>query len=182
MILGTDKLLELIRSQKLIEGLDEEDINIEGCGIDLRIGQIYEIEKGKGFLYRDTRKTPSYKLIAEFQKGESKKIKLEPGKFYVAKTVEKINTPKNLFGIFIPRGTFIVNGILVLGFRVDPGYKGNFRFHLINVGGSDFEIEMGARIANMIFLQVLGKTNPYKGQWQGGRVFIKKKEKQIKQK
>ena len=182
MILGTDKLLELIQNQGLIKGLDEEEINIEGCGVDLRIGELYEMGKGDGFLYRDTRKTPNYQLVAKFEKGKSQKIKLKPGKFYVAKTIEVINTPENLFGIFIPRGTFIVNGISVLGFRVDPGYKGNFRFHLINLAGNDFEIEMGARIANMIFLQVEGKTHPYKGQWQGGRAFIGKEEKQMKQK
>lgn len=185
MILGIDKLLELIRTQKLIEGLDEKDINIEGCGVDLRMGEIYEMAEGKGFLYRETRKTPNYKLIAQFKEGKSagrrKKIKLEPDKFYIAKTIEIINTPKNIFGIFIPRGTFYANGILALGFRVDPGYKGNFRFHLFNLAGNDFEIEMGARIANMIFLRVEGKTNLYKGQWQGGRAFIKKEEKQIKQ-
>jgi deoxycytidine triphosphate deaminase len=96
MILGTDKLLELIKRQNLIEGLDDKEINIEGCGIDLRIGEIYEIKKGKGFIYKNTRKTPEYKLVAKFRKGKSKKIKLNPGKFYIAKTIEKINTPKNL--------------------------------------------------------------------------------------
>ncbi|UZE93226.1 MAG: hypothetical protein IB617_00010 [Candidatus Nealsonbacteria bacterium] len=181
MILGTDKLLELIRNQNLIQGLDEKDINIEGCGIDLRIGEVYEMGEGKGFIFRDTRKTPLYKLIAKFKEKENKKLKLKPGKFYIAKTVEIINTPKNLYGIFIPRGTFFANGILVLGFRVDPGYKGNFRFHLINLAGSDFEIEMGSRIANMIFLEVSGKTTSYKGQWQGGRAFIEKEEKQTRQ-
>ncbi len=181
MILGTDKLLKLIQNKGLIQGLDKKEINIEGCGIDLRIGEIYEMQKGKGFIYRKTRKTPNYKLLAKFKKEKTQKIKLEPGKFYIAKTIEVINTPKNLFGIFIPRGTFFANGVLVLGFRVDPGYKGNFRFHLVNIGGGDFEIEMGARIANMIFLKVDGKTNPYIGQWQGGRVFIKKEEKQTKQ-
>ena len=181
MILGIDKLLELIRNQNLIEGLDEKDIYIEGCGIDLRIGELYEMEEGKGFIYRDTRKTPPYKLIAKFSKKERKKIKLKPGKFYIGKTIEKINTPDNLFGIFIARGTFFACGILVLGFRVDPGYKGSFRFHLINVGGNDFEIEMGSRIANMIFLEVVGKTVPYKGRWQGGRAFIKKEESQTRQ-
>ncbi len=181
MILGTDKLLHLIRNKNLIQGLDEKDINIEGCGIDLRIGELYEMEKGDGFIHRDTRKTPEYKLVARFKKGKSQKIKLEPGRFYVAKTAEIINTPDNLFGIFIARGTFFASGILVLGFRVDPGYKGNFRFHLVNIGGRNFEIEMGARIANMIFLQVGGKTNPYQGQWQGGRAYIKEEEKQTKQ-
>jgi len=181
MVLGIDKILKLIENKNLIEGLDKENINVEGAGVDLRIGQLYEMEKGKGFIHIEKRNSPNYNLIAEFQKGESKKVKIEPGKFYIGKTVETINTPENLFGIFIPRGTFFASGVLVLGFRVDPGYNGSFRFHLINLGKNDFEIEMGARIANMIFLEIQGKTNPYKGQWQGGRAFIEKEEKQTQQ-
>lgn len=181
MILGTDKLLELIKEKKLIQGLDKENINVEGCGVDLRMGEIYQMKKGKGFIYQETRDTPKYNLIAKFDKTKSQKIKLEPGKFYIAKTIEIINVPKDIFGIFIPRSTFFVSGVLVLGFRVDPGYQGNFRFHLFNLGGSEFEIEMGARIANMIFLKVEGKTNLYQGQWQGGRAFIEKEEEQTKQ-
>lgn len=53
---------------------------------------------------------------------------------------------------------------------------------MINASGKPFELEMGARIANMVFHTVEGKTNLYAGRWQGGRVFIKEEEKQIKQK
>lgn len=181
MILGTDRLWKLIKEKKLIEGLDQEEINVEGCGVDLRIGELYEMGQGRGFIYRKTRKTPPYRLVSQFGKGKQK-ISIDSDKFYVGKTIEVINTPDDLFGIFIPRGTFFANGVSVLGFRVDPGYKGNFRFHLANIGGGDFEIEMGSRIANMIFLEVKGETNPYIGQWQGGRAFIKKEEEQTKQK
>ena len=40
MILGIDKVLELIKTKKLIEELDENNVNFEGCGVDLRIGEI----------------------------------------------------------------------------------------------------------------------------------------------
>ena len=40
---------------------------------------------------------------------------------------------------------------------------------------------MGTRIANMVFHEVVGRPNLYKGQWQGGRAFIEKEEKQVKQ-
>ncbi|MFH1643083.1 MAG: hypothetical protein ABH967_00375 [Patescibacteria group bacterium] len=182
MILGTDKILELIKSQNLISGLDEKEMNVEGCGVDLRLGELYEMKEGsKGFIYRETRNTADYEMIAKFEEEKSTKVKLEPQKYYTAKTIEVINTPKNIFGIFVPRGTFFVNGILIQGFRVDPGYKGNFRFNLMNLTNNEFELEMGSRIANMIFLEVSGKTNLYQGQWQGGRAFIEKEEKQTKQ-
>jgi deoxycytidine triphosphate deaminase len=181
MILGIDKVVELIRSKNLVEGLDEKNINFEGCGADLRIGEIYEMDEEEGFLYLDTRKTPKYKLLAKFEKGKSIKVKLKPGKVYVGVTVERINTPEDLFGWFIPRQTLYKCGIVVQGIRTDPGYHGNFSFVMINVSKKDFELEMGARIANMVFHKVEGKPNLYKGQWQGGRAFIEKEEKLVKQ-
>ena len=181
MILGVDKVLKLIKNKKLIEGLDENEINFEGCGVDLRIGEIYEMANDKGFLHVKTRKTPKFKLIAKYEKGKSKKVKLKPGKTYSATTIETINTPEDLFGWFIPRSTLYKCGIIVQGIRTDPGYRGKFSFVLINTSKKPFEIEMGARIANMVFHKVDGKVNLYKGQWQGGRAFISKEEKQIRQ-
>ena len=182
MILGVDKVLELIKNKKLIEGLDKKEINFEGCGVDLRIGEIYEMNDDTGFLHIKTRKTPNFKLIAKYKKDKSKKVKLKPEKTYSATTIETINTPTDLFGWFIPRSTLYKCGIIVQGVRTDPGYKGKFSFNMINTSKKSFEIEMGARIANMVFHKVEGKSNLYKGQWQGGRAFIAKEEKQIKQK
>jgi len=179
-ILGIDKVLELIKTRNLIEGLDEKNLNFEGCGVDIRIGEIYEMTEDEGFLHIETRKTPNFRLLAKFEKGKTIKVKLKPGKTYSATTIEKINTPENLFGWFVPRSTLYKCGIVVQGIRTDPGYKGKFSFILINTSNKDFEIEMGARIANMVFHRVDGKTNLYKGQWQGGRAFIPKKEIQTK--
>jgi deoxycytidine triphosphate deaminase len=182
MILGVDNVLELIKNKKLIEGLDKKEINFEGCGVDLRIGEIYEMNDDTGFLHIKTRKTPNFKLIAKYKKDKSKKVKLKPGKTYSATTIETINTPTDLFGWFIPRSTLYKCGIIVQGIRTDPGYKGKFSFVMTNTSKKSFEIEMGARIANIVFHKVEGKSNLYKGQWQGGRAFIAKEEKQIKQK
>ncbi|NIO44869.1 MAG: hypothetical protein GTN36_04950 [Candidatus Aenigmarchaeota archaeon] len=181
MILGIDKVLELIKTKNLVEGLDQEHLNFEGCGIDIRIGELYEMVEDEGFLHIETRKTPNFKLIAEYDKEKPIKIKLKPGKVYSATTIEKINTPEDLFGWFIPRSTLYKCGIVVQGIRTDPGYKGKFSFIMINTSNKDFEIQMGARIANMVFHKVEGKANLYKGQWQGGRAFIPKEEKQVKQ-
>ncbi|MEM5874747.1 MAG: hypothetical protein QW641_02370 [Candidatus Aenigmatarchaeota archaeon] len=181
MLVGIDKLKRLIRDG-LIEGLEENELNIEGCGIDLRLGEVYEMEDGEGKLLIETRDTPKFKLIAKYEKGKSIRVNLEPGKVYLGKTIEKINTPQNLLGWFLPRSTFYRCGIIVQGIRTDPGYKGEFTFMMSNISNRPFEIELGARIASMVFLEISGKTNLYKGQWQGGRVFIEGEERQTKQK
>ena len=57
MILGVDKLLELVEEKKLVENLcDRELNNPEGTGFDLRVGEFFKI-KGKGFLGETERKT-----------------------------------------------------------------------------------------------------------------------------
>ena len=182
MIIGIDKVLELIKTKNLIEGLDTENQNFEGCGVDLRIGEIYEMEDGDGFLHVEKRKSPNFRLIAKFEEGKPLKVKLKPGKTYSATTIEKINTPEDLVGWFIPRGTIYKCGIVVQGIKTDPGYCGKFSFILTNTSNNDFEIELGARVASMVFHTVEGKSNLYKGQWQGGRAFIPEEEKQVTQK
>jgi len=181
MILGIDKIIETIKTQKLVEGLVEENLNFEGCGLDLRAGEILEMGEDEGYLHVETRKTPNYKLLGRFEEGKVTKVKLQSRKNYVVKTIETINVPENLFGIFFPRNTLVKSGLMAHPGRVDPGYKGSFTFNLFNTSNNGFEIEMGARIGNMIFIRVEGKTNLYKGQWQGGRTFIENEEKQVKQ-
>jgi len=175
-ILGIDIVKEL----GLIENLSDREIeNPEGCGLDVRINKVFEISEGQGFLHKEKRKTPDYKLLGEYGEEKDNKVVLEPGKIYAAETIEKVKTPLNIFGRFFPRHTLFKNGILVLGQKMDPGYKGKFGFVLINLSGKKFEIELGSRIAQMVFYQIEGKTSKYRGQWQGGRVFIDKEEIQV---
>jgi deoxycytidine triphosphate deaminase len=175
-ILGIDKIKEL----KLVENLSKRELeNPEGCAVEVRAGEIYEMVEGKGFLGVETRKTPSYKLVGKHEEGEKKVIVLEPGKFYSVKTIEKVNVPLKGFARFYPRSTLFRSGIVVSGQYAAPGYKGNFNFGLINVSKNNFELELGARIAAVVFHEVKGETSAYRGQWQGGRVFVDKEEKHV---
>jgi deoxycytidine triphosphate deaminase len=59
-----------------------------------------------------------------------------------------------------------------------PGYQGKLTFGLKNEGPCSVILEMGCRFVNAQFHQVEGGSL-YRGQWQGGRVTTKKREKQI---
>ena len=63
--------------------------------------------------------------------------------------------------------------------NVAPGYCGKLSFAIKNEGPMPVTIEMGARIVHAQFEWVDGGGTQYKGQWQGGRVTTKKREKQI---
>jgi len=179
MILGVKKLLKLVKEKKLVEKLSERELtNPEGAGFDFRIGELYEIS-GKGFLGIKERETPKTKLIAEYNTKKAKRVALKPKTYYLMKTIEKLILPENLVAIFTPRSTLYRSGVYIFGGQSAPGYKGELTMGIYNFRDKAFELEMGARVLHMMFFETKGKTNLYRGQWQGGRVTTKKKEKQI---
>lgn len=179
MILGPAKLLELVHKKKLVEGLSERELtNPEGAGFDLRLGEIYAIS-GSAFLGETDRKTADIKLVREYKAGKKQTIKIKPGDFYLATTIESVNTPKNLTIDFKPRTTTFRSGLFLRTGNVAPGYCGKLTFAIKNEGPIVVEIEMGARIVHAQFKEVKGGGSMYRGQWQGGRVTAVKREKQV---
>ncbi|MBW2996399.1 hypothetical protein KY332_03805 [Candidatus Woesearchaeota archaeon] len=179
MVLGVDKLLEMVKEKKLVENLcDRELDNPEGAGFDLRISELYKVV-GDGFLGIEERKTPEMELVAKFEEGKKTEVVIKPGEYYVLQTMEKVNLPKDMIGLFRPRATLFRFGVTLFTGKVDPGYCGPLNFGIMNNGNTDFRLEMGARIAFAIFHKVDGKTGLYRGQWQGGRVTTEAKEKQV---
>jgi deoxycytidine triphosphate deaminase len=177
MILGIDELIKLVKERGLVKNLSERELkNPEGTGFDIRIGEIYRL-KDEGFLGIEERRTPDVELIAKY--GKDKGYVLKPNEFVLIKTMEKLNVPENLAVLIFPRSTLYRCGVQFLCTKTDPGYFGKLVFGLKNLANKNFKIELGSRIANIVFLEIKGKTVPYRGQWKGGRVTAKKKEKQI---
>lgn len=179
MILGPKKLLELVKNKKLVEGLSERElINPEGAGFDLRLGEVYKIS-GTAFLGETERKTPTIKLVKKYSKDVKKSLILKPGDFYLVTTIESFNLPNNITANFKPRSTTFRSGLFLRTGNVAPGYKGPVTFGLKNEGKVTVKIEMGARFVHAQFEEVRGGGSMYRGQWQGGRITTKKKEKQV---
>lgn len=179
MILGPQKLLELVKEIKLVEGLSERELtNPEGAGFDLRLGEVYKIS-GDAFLGETERKTADIDLVQEYKEGERRTIVLKPGDYFLVSTIEKVNVPLYLTANFKPRTTTFRSGLFLRTGNVAPGYSGKLTFGLKNEGQIEVTIEMGARFVHMQVEEVLGEGSQYRGQWQGGRVAATKKEVQV---
>lgn len=188
MVLGPKKLLQLVKTKKLVEGLSDRELtNPEGAGFDLRLGEVYKIS-GKAFLGVTERHTADISLVAKYQdqkspvrqaQGKNQKITIKPGEFYLTKTIESVNMPENLTASITPRSTTYRSGLMIRTGNVPPGYCGGLTFGLVNEGSVNVTIEMGARFVHIQFSEVDGGGNMYRGQWQGGRVTAKKKEVQV---
>ncbi len=168
MLLGFNHLRALAQSNNIVERLAESELSKEGgVAFDLRLGELHEFT-GDGMLGVATRKTPETKQVGAFSPDQPSFVTLEPGKYYVAKTIERLNTPLDLAAVIIARSTVFRSGLLLLAGLVDPGYKGEITFGLINLSGRPFKVELGSRIANLVFLKVDGQAHSYKGHYQGG--------------
>lgn len=179
MVLGPKKLLQLVKTKKLVENLSERELkSSEGAGLDLRLGEAYKI-KGKAFLGKTHRHTPEIELVEKYEEGRKKRITIRPGDFYLVKTIETVNMPQNLTASITPRSTTYRSGLFIRTGNVSPGYCGELTFGLKNEGAATVEIEMGARFVHIQFHEVKGVSSLYRGQWQGGRVTTKRRERQV---
>lgn len=180
MILGIKKLHKLVNEVGLVDNLcDREKNNPEGAGFDLRMGEVFKLE-GEGFLGIDDRDTPNIKSLAKFdENGPEKSFVFESGKYYLMKTVERLNLPTNLTATIFSRGTLFRCGVKLYIGIVHGGYQGELTFGICNHAVENVKISLGARVAHIIFEEVDGEANQYRGQWQGGRVTTKGIEKQI---
>lgn len=170
MLLSHEKLVQLVKESKLLENIPESELTkAGGVSFDMRAGEIYEFT-GEGFLGVNERKTPETKLLAKHEEGKSTKLVLEPSKYYIVKTIEKINCPMHLASTIISRSTLYRSGVLLLGGLTDPGYNGEMTFGLMNISSKPFTIELGARIANVIFFKVEGKTNKHVSPYNSGNM------------
>ncbi len=180
MVIAIKEILErnLVKNREF--GGGEGLVEPEGAAIDVRLGEIWEIlPDSEAFLGKITRKTREYKKVAEFKPGQSDWFVLEPNKYYQFKSVEEIDVPHDLVMRFIARFNLLASGILILAYKADPGFRGQFVVPVINLGGEPFKIELGARWAQCEFHRIDGKAVPYRGQWGNGRVFTEKEEIQV---
>ncbi|MCS7091782.1 MAG: 2'-deoxycytidine 5'-triphosphate deaminase [Patescibacteria group bacterium] len=184
MILGHSELKKLIKKRNLISGLSKRDMESPvGCVFDLQLDRVYELD-GSLFLGIEERETPDLREVAIFDKNKRSSFLFKPNVYYLVKTIEKVNMPENIAAMVLPRSTLLRSGIMLRTGMIDPGYQGELYFGLINHNTKHAEIELGARFAQIYFVEIKGKAvRTYHGQWQGGRATTKSsttgREKQV---
>ena len=178
-MIGTVELLKLVKEINLVENLSERELtNPEGSGFDLRVGEVHRLKDEEGFLGIEKRSTPDIELLAKY--GEHKEYIIKPGEYVLVTTIEKVNLPKNINGLWVPRNTLHRSGLILRTGSTSPGYNGTLTFGLYNAGERNFRFELGARMFHGYLFYTSENVSAYRGQWQGGRVSTEgKSEKQV---
>lgn len=184
-VLGINEVHKRIKKHGLIKNLGKRELkNPEGVGVDLRLGSVHKIIKGGAFIEVDSevlgkRKGVETEVVAEFVEGKVREVTIKPGEYYLVQTYEEVNTPDDLMPLLHPRTSLFRSGLLLLNSKTDPGYVGKLTMGLTNLSPFPVKLQLGARICNIVFHKIEGKTTKYRGQHQGGRVSPKKIERQV---
>ena len=186
-VLGIDDVLRRVREEGLLTNLGRRELdNPEGVGVDLRLGQVHVITEGGAFIEADgaaglgKRKGVQTELVGEWREGETQEfVSIEPGHYYMVRTIEGVKTPLDLMPVVYPRTTLFRVGLVLIASKTDPGYEGPLAFGLKNLSNFPVQLQLGARICNVVFHQIAGRGTAYRGQHQGGRVAIHEEERQV---
>jgi deoxycytidine triphosphate deaminase len=84
--------------------------------------------------------------------------------------MEKVNMPKDLLALILPRSSLFRCGVSLHTAVVDPGFIGTLTFGMKNLSEHPFEIEIGSKIGQIVFEEVKGNDKLYNGKYQGGKV------------
>lgn len=177
MLIAPNDLLPEIQAGEIVKDLGERELtNPEGVGFDLRLAALSAMSSGTGSLRVDTRRTPPTSPLAPSPEGL---FYLLPLTTYLATTRESFALRDGIAAQFFPRSTLFRSGVIFQSSILPPGYVGTMTFALYNSSNEPFEIEVDARFAHVVFHEVSGDVNKYRGQWQGGRVSQPDDERQI---
>lgn len=160
MILSDNKIRAGISFCKLIESAEDSQIN--PASVNLTLGNTFltispdQSEYGLGEeVEYDRHEIP-----------DSIGFALEPGKFALATTKERVNIP-NGFAAFVQGRSSIGRAGLTVqnaGF-VDPGFHGHITLELVNESPSTIIIKPGYPVAQLVFFECYPSDSPYCGKY-----------------
>ncbi len=156
MVLGRDKLTELIKSNTLLDNYDLN--NIKSASYDLRIGTIY---KDKLVYSKDNTILNTV-------------IEVEPSEIITFLTLEIVKIPLDCVGTVFAINKMSSKGFLILNpGHIDPGYIGPLTICAINLSKETINLSIGQSIFTLIINQLDKELN----QGYGNNIFIEKDRK-----
>jgi dCTP deaminase len=143
MFLRDEELHKLVNGKNVIAGLPKDRVPysagspIQAASVDLRIGRIHIPGTKEGETGSSTRPRTRFELGR--------------GQTAVVMTWERCNLPADIGAIGFPPAGVSSKGILMTNpGHVDPGYKGNLSFTVINMGREAYELKKGDLIVTLM--------------------------------
>lgn len=162
-VLGAAELRALLRSDPpLATGLADPDEQVQPHGLDVRLGLIWTPTEA-GRLGRAERSLPGRRELPFDVDGW---VLLPPGG-YIFRLAETVCLPNDVMALGFARSTLLRSGCGIFNAVWDAGYHGRSEALLMVTNPTGFQVQRGARIAQMLFIRLPAPTHAYAGAYQG---------------
>lgn len=167
-IVGHDNL------KKLFPNFNED---VQENGIDLRIGELYLINKKQsdhnGWVgcIDDEKLPPTYALVKKDNKDH---YILRPKNFYFIKIDRPIHIPQGYIQQYYLRSSFSRCGLILTDAIGDSGFQGTLMLGLYNSGPVDVHMGFNERIIQAVTIKTDGTETSYKGSYQNDELYKEK--------
>lgn len=89
--------------------------------------------------------------------------------FFLGATLDDLTLPRDIVGRMAGRSTFAREGLVVhlTAGVVDPGWSGRLTLEIVNFSWHDVEVDVGERVAQIVFDQLRRPSGGYGGAYAG---------------
>ncbi len=162
---------EIKRLIEMRPPLIEQYINLkeqlQPNGFDLTLRELAELDSsGNIGTDNSTRIISTLKTLYFDNTGS---LQLIPGAYLITFN-EIVHLPEDIMAIAKPRSSLLRCGVAVHNAVWDAGYSGRSQALLVVYNTHGFRIQKNARVNQLVFLRLSGKTEGYQGKYQGENI------------
>jgi len=167
-VLSGSDIRRLIKAKPpLIEGWLDLDEQVQANGFDLTLRDVASVQS-RGQIAADNReRIVSGLALLSFDKDGY--LELSAGAYMITYN-EIVHLPKDIMALSRPRSSLLRCGVSVGTAVWDAGYEGRSQSLLIVHNPHGFRVQKNARIIQLVFLTLTGKSEGYKGVYQGENI------------
>jgi dUTP pyrophosphatase len=167
-VLAARDIRRLIKhSPPLVEGYINLDQQLQTNGFDLTMRDIAEIQSAGKIAMDNSQRVISDLAPLAFDSADS--IELAPGSYMITYN-EIVHLPRNLMALGRPRSSLLRCGVNVGTAVWDAGYEGRSQSLLMVFNPRGFRVQKNARVMQLVFLELTGESEGYKGIYQGENI------------
>ncbi|MDP2729698.1 MAG: deoxyuridine 5'-triphosphate nucleotidohydrolase [Dehalococcoidales bacterium] len=167
-VLARQDILRLIEQKPpLIEGYIDLEAQLQPNGFDLSLRDIAMLRTAGRIGQHNSQRMVSELTPLVFN--EAGFIDLAPGAFIITYN-EIVHLPDNIMALGRPRSSLLRCGVSIGTAVWDAGYSGRSQSLMVVHNPQGFRLQKNASITQLVFFQLTGETEGYRGAYHGENV------------
>jgi dUTP pyrophosphatase len=164
---GNDIRSMLEQAPPLVEGYIDLDAQLQPNGFDITLRDISLLQTPGQIAASNSQRAVSDSALLEFDTEGF--IDLKPGPYSITYN-EVVHLPNNVMALARPRSSLLRCGVTVGTAVWDAGYSGRSESLLVVYNPLGFRVQRNARIVQLVFFSLSGKTDGYHGAYQNENI------------